>query len=89
VGGYRREVVHRVLSETGARRVGSSADTEEWVRIADGAPLVVRLVFGRGGDLLYGAEVRDLASSLGLDPDEVIRRVEALGGLWRRPGPRE
>jgi hypothetical protein len=51
LGGYRREIVHRVLSEMGASRVGSSADTEEWVRIADGEPLVARLVFGRGGDL--------------------------------------
>ncbi len=86
MGGYRRDVVHRVLSELGASRVGSSPDSEEWVRIVKGEPLVVKLAFQRGGDLLYGAEVRDLATALGLDADDVIRRVEALGGLWRRPG---
>jgi hypothetical protein len=87
VGGYRRDIVHRVLSERGAIRVGASPDSERWTRAdAKGGYFEAVLGFTRGGDLLFGNEIRYLASALDLDPDEVIRRVEALGGLWRRPG---
>ena len=86
MGGYRRDVVHRVLSERGAVRVVSSPDSERWRRSAEGEDFEAVLAFTRDGDLLYGDEVRYPATGLGLDADDVIRRVDALGGLWRRPG---
>jgi hypothetical protein len=46
VGGYRRDIVHRVLVESGATRIGASTDTEEWVRVVKGTPLVVKLCSG-------------------------------------------
>ena len=89
MGGYRREVVHRVLIALGAKRVEGGLGREKWVR-AEGAQYhEAAIAWTRGGDLLYGDEVRSLATALGLDPEDVIRRVVALGGLWRRPGPRD
>ena len=87
MGGYRREIVHRVLTALGALRVDAGPDTEKWARTAAGEYHEAVIAWTRGGDLLYGDEVRYLASALGLDPEDVIRRVVALGGFWRRPGP--
>ena len=88
MGGYRIEVVWRVLQEEGARLVPESCGLNyaTWVRVVDSEPNIGAVGWGgRGGHLLFGDEIRGLAEALRLDPDQVMRRVEDLGGLWRDP----
>ena len=92
MGGYRVEVVWRVLRESGAQyeAAHSGENIAAWSRVEREQLHIATISWrGRGGQLLFGSEVLELAKGLRLDPEAVLRRIEELGGLWRDPRIRE